>query len=90
MVIYVLGAGIAGLEASIVSSNEGFNVFLFDKLNMGGNYLNLTCIPSKLLIDLSSKVKDFSLIKKESNERIKSARSYYEKILSRLNVKFMR
>jgi dihydrolipoamide dehydrogenase len=88
MVIYVLGAGIAGLEASIVSSNEDFNVFLFDKLNVGGNYLNLTCIPSKLLIDLSSKTKDFSLIKKELNARIKSARAYYEKILSKLNVKF--
>ncbi len=88
MVIYVLGAGIAGLEASIVSAERGFKVIIFDKLNIGGNYLNLTCIPSKILIELSSKIKNFYLIKKMLNEKINHARSYYERLLSNLDIKF--
>jgi|BEDMetMinimDraft_2_1075160.scaffolds.fasta_scaffold00634_5 Pyruvate/2-oxoglutarate dehydrogenase complex, dihydrolipoamide dehydrogenase (E3) component, and related enzymes len=50
MKILVVGAGAAGIEASFVASELGSKVFLVDKFEIGGNYINRTCIPSKFLI----------------------------------------
>lgn len=76
MTIYVIGAGIAGIEASLVASSKGFKVMLFDEI-LGGNFLNKTCIPTKLFIELSRIEKDLGKIKLKAIERINSIRSRY-------------
>src|SRR4030095_12716882 len=51
--IVVLGAGTAGLITAIVSASLGAKVALVEKHLMGGDCLNVGCVPSKGLIRAS-------------------------------------
>lgn len=85
MTIYVIGSGIAGLEASSISSMKEKTV-LFEEKEIGGNYLNKTCIPSKLLINLSNEYKDFSEIKRRAVHKINLERNKILRKLEKLGV----
>ena len=56
--IIVIGAGSAGLGASIFMNKAGFKVLLVDKneQDIGGECLNYGCVPSKALIHVSRTV----------------------------------
>lgn len=55
MEVLVVGSGAAGIEASISASKLGLKVTIIDSYDFGGNYLNKTCIPSKLLLSFLRK-----------------------------------
>ena len=48
--IVVIGAGAAGLSVAAGASQMGANVVLFEKGVMGGDCLNVGCVPSKALL----------------------------------------
>ncbi len=88
MTIYVIGAGIAGIEASLVASSKGFRVMLFDEF-LGGNFLNKTCIPTKLFIELSNVEKDIEKLKRKTIERMSTIRSKYVASLEKGGVEYV-
>ncbi len=48
--IAIIGAGSAGLSIAAAAAQFGENVVLFEKAKMGGDCLNVGCVPSKALI----------------------------------------
>ena len=48
--IAIIGAGLAGLSIAAAAAQFGENVVLFEKAKMGGDCLNVGCVPSKALI----------------------------------------
>ena len=48
--IVVIGAGAAGLSIAAGASQMGASVVLFEKGVMGGDCLNVGCVPSKALL----------------------------------------
>ncbi|MEM3491642.1 MAG: FAD-dependent oxidoreductase, partial [Nitrososphaerota archaeon] len=52
----VLGAGPGGYVSAIRLAQLGFRTLLVEKDELGGECTNYGCIPSKLLIDYSSKI----------------------------------
>jgi len=80
MKIFVIGAGIAGIEAAITSSSLGSKVIIFDE-QIGGNFLNKTCIPTKILLESSEYERNFSKLMKRAKEKIHSLKREYEKKL---------
>ena len=59
----VIGAGPAGLVTAISAAGLGANVALIESRSMGGDCLNVGCIPSKSLLNLSEnfyKAQNFS------------------------------
>ena len=48
--IIVLGAGTAGLITAVIAASLGAKVALIEKLLMGGDCLNVGCVPSKGVI----------------------------------------
>jgi dihydrolipoamide dehydrogenase len=58
--VVVIGGGPAGYNAAIRSSQLGFKTACVEKNKLGGTCLNVGCIPSKALLESSSK---YSLIK---------------------------
>lgn len=48
--VVVIGAGIAGLAASVTANGLGKKVALVEKRRFGGNCSSFTCLPSKTLI----------------------------------------
>mgnify|MGYP000085345593 CR=1 FL=1 len=57
--ITIVGAGIAGFTLALELSSLN-NVTLIEKLDIGGTCLNRGCIPTKTLLHLSSKTRDFT------------------------------
>jgi len=51
----IVGAGPAGLIAAIGAAGLGANVALIERHTMGGDCLNVGCVPSKCLLDYSKK-----------------------------------
>ncbi len=58
--LVVIGAGPAGLIASIGASGLGARVALVEKNRMGGDCLNVGCVPSKALLTYSQEHPDAS------------------------------
>ena len=56
--LVVIGAGPAGLIASISAAGLGANVALVEKAHMGGDCLNNGCVPSKALLAYTQRNKD--------------------------------
>jgi pyruvate/2-oxoglutarate dehydrogenase complex dihydrolipoamide dehydrogenase (E3) component len=52
--LVVIGAGIAGMVAAVTANGMGKRTAVVEKMKVGGNCTNYTCIPSKALIHLSS------------------------------------
>src|ERR1043166_6572250 len=48
--IVVIGAGTAGLITAVIAASLGANVALIEKHLMGGDCLNVGCVPSKGVI----------------------------------------
>ena len=46
----IIGAGSAGLSVAAAAAQFGERVVLFEKAEMGGDCLNVGCVPSKALI----------------------------------------
>ncbi|MEL7023413.1 MAG: FAD-dependent oxidoreductase [Pseudomonadota bacterium] len=53
--LLVIGAGPAGLIVSIAAAGLGAKVALIEKHAMGGDCLNVGCVPSKALIEMASR-----------------------------------
>ncbi|MEM7098200.1 MAG: FAD-dependent oxidoreductase [Pseudomonadota bacterium] len=51
--VAVIGAGPAGLITSIAAAGLGANVALIERHRMGGDCLNVGCVPSKCLLEFS-------------------------------------
>lgn len=58
--LVVVGAGPAGLIASISAAGLGADVALVEKAHMGGDCLNNGCVPSKALLAYTQRNKDAS------------------------------
>lgn len=56
--LVVIGAGSAGLISALVASSLGAKVALIERHLMGGDCLNVGCVPSKALIRQSRRVAD--------------------------------
>jgi pyruvate/2-oxoglutarate dehydrogenase complex dihydrolipoamide dehydrogenase (E3) component len=65
--IICIGLGPAGMAASIMGSQMGLNVCAIEKNKIGGECMNVGCIPSKALLKFS---KNFSIYSKLSGEKI--------------------
>jgi pyruvate/2-oxoglutarate dehydrogenase complex dihydrolipoamide dehydrogenase (E3) component len=57
--LVVIGAGPAGLIASIAAAGFGARVALVERHAMGGDCLNVGCVPSKALLSATSRGHDF-------------------------------
>ncbi len=55
----VIGAGSAGLSVAAIAASLGVSVVLVEKHRMGGECLNVGCVPSKALIAAASRAQDF-------------------------------
>jgi pyruvate/2-oxoglutarate dehydrogenase complex dihydrolipoamide dehydrogenase (E3) component len=53
--LIVIGAGPAGLVTSIIASGLGAKVALIEKKAMGGDCLNVGCVPSKSLLEYTAR-----------------------------------
>ena len=49
----VIGAGSAGLSVAAIAASFGVSVVLIERGRMGGECLNVGCVPSKALIAAS-------------------------------------
>jgi anti-anti-sigma factor len=58
--LIVIGAGIAGMVSAMTAHGLGKQVAVVEKLRVGGNCTNSTCIPSKALIRLSHLSRDMA------------------------------
>jgi dihydrolipoamide dehydrogenase len=85
MKAYVIGSGIAGINASLILASHGIKTYLIDE-TIGGNFLNKTCIPSKILIEASKKEKDLNKIVKYTMNLILNLKRKYESILERNDI----
>jgi dihydrolipoamide dehydrogenase len=83
---YVVGGGVAGINASLILAYNGIKTYLIDE-TIGGNFLNKTCIPSKILIEASKKEKNLDKIIKYANHIIINLRKKYENTLERNDIK---
>src|SRR5579875_1616290 len=88
MHIYIVGAGIAGLEAAITSASMGINTTLFDN-QLGGNFVNKTCIPTKILLEITKRRVEYRQLVKEAKFKITSIKSKYEKLLAANGIDFV-
>ena len=55
--IIIIGGGPGGYNCAIRSAQLGFKVACIEKNKLGGTCLNVGCIPSKSLLESSSKYK---------------------------------
>ena len=58
--LVVIGAGPAGLITSIAAAGLGARVALIERHAMGGDCLNVGCVPSKALLSATSRGADFA------------------------------
>jgi len=58
--LIVIGSGIAGMVSAMTAHGLGKHVAVVEKLKVGGNCTNSTCIPSKALIRLSHLSRDMA------------------------------
>jgi pyruvate/2-oxoglutarate dehydrogenase complex dihydrolipoamide dehydrogenase (E3) component/anti-anti-sigma regulatory factor len=58
--LIVIGSGIAGMVSAMTAHGLGKHVAVVEKLRVGGNCTNATCIPSKALIRLSHLSRDMA------------------------------
>lgn len=87
MRILVVGSGIAGIEAALTAAKLGSDVCIIDKQDFGGNYLNKTCIPSKLFLNFL-KVKDLMKAKKLVKDKILHYKKGTLELFDRNDIKY--
>jgi pyruvate/2-oxoglutarate dehydrogenase complex dihydrolipoamide dehydrogenase (E3) component len=58
--LVVIGAGPAGLVTAIAAAGLGARVALVERQAMGGDCLNVGCVPSKSLLEFSAHTPDFA------------------------------
>ena len=71
--IIVNGAGPAGMAVSIMASEMGLNVCVIEKNKLGGECMNVGCIPSKALLRMGKVRNTFNKLGKYEKEGRKSS-----------------
>ncbi len=66
--IIVIGAGPAGMAVSIMASEMGLNVCVVEKNKLGGECMNVGCIPSKALLRIAKVRNTFNKLDKYEME----------------------
>ena len=66
--IIVIGAGPAGMAVSIMASEMGLNVCVIEKNKLGGECMNVGCIPSKALLRMGKVRNTFNKLDKYEME----------------------
>ena len=84
--ITIIGGGPAGYAAALYANNFDLDATLIESDVLGGTCLNIGCIPSKSLLNLSE---NFHKAKKDFNNQgieIEEVKLNIEKIMSNKNI----
>lgn len=73
--LVVIGAGPAGLVTAIGAAGLGAKVALVEQHAMGGDCLNVGCVPSKALLHASREVKQGNMTAPEAFEHVRRVRA---------------
>lgn len=82
--LVVLGAGTAGLVTAAICANLGGKVALIEKNLMGGDCLNVGCVPSKCLIHSSRLFADFQSFHDFGIDVTEQVASNFENVMERM------
>jgi pyruvate/2-oxoglutarate dehydrogenase complex dihydrolipoamide dehydrogenase (E3) component len=80
--LVVIGAGTAGLVTAAAAAKMGAKVALIEKQHMGGDCLNLGCVPSKAIISDAKKMHASQTI--SSNISWDEKQAYFQKSMARM------
>lgn len=81
--LVVIGAGPGGMTAAVIASHFNIKIALIEKQHMGGECLNVGCIPSKALLRSSRTVNEFQHAK-EMGVNVKDWSVDFPKIMERV------
>ena len=81
--VVVIGAGSAGLVASLITAGAKAKVILVEKHKMGGDCLNTGCVPSKALIR-SSRIAHYYQRAEEFGLQAESAKADFSAVMARV------